>query len=289
MKNVAKIIVCTLCMVFAIFSCAKNESIHVDSSVTLDKLTASGKIGDTIKTRVNFTNNSIAKLVITKSIDGITNTDYKTEITVNGTSSGYDFSQMILSGDENGSLVYTFSGYDAGGKLIDASDLVVSVSLSGYPLLTKYDWKLTAETVDGTNTVNDKLWDNVYRLNPDYSWQYDWGASGPVNLEELNQYCSWKIIGSESKVDSLSFIKFGFLSTTPVYDTWKVAKLEGEDLWLSTTMDLSWLGLSAETPIVQRYVAIPKTADFTPYRGQNAADYNWAPCNPGTYKETTMP
>jgi len=266
-----------------LLACEEDSSIAIESKVALDKTTTSGKIGDVITANVTLKGRDVQKLVVTKSINGVPAPDFSVEIPLTAGNDSYPFSQMILAGDEEGTLVYTFSGFNGSGALIDASDLAVSVRLSGVPLLTRYDWRLAQQITGGDNTLTDAMRDNVYRLNADYSWQYDWGASGPTNFEDLNQYCAWKIIGNESQVDSIYLIKFGFLAATPTLEGYKVTKLEGEDLWLETTMDLSWLGLSAETPVIEKYIGIAKSSDFTPYRGANPADYSWGNCTPGAY------
>jgi hypothetical protein len=286
MKNVCKIILSVSCVLLIFFfSCEKDESIHHDSKVILDKLLFSGYTGDTIKATVTFGSPAIKKIVITKWVNGEQISDYRIEVSVNNISEVYEFQQEIAVGDEEGTLIYTFSGYDEDNKLIDASDLAVSVTLTDFGRLCKFDWKLTEQTTNGENTTSSEMLDNVYRLNNDFSWEYDWGDPAGAGWDVLNQYCAWKYIGTELKADSIYLIKFGFLSTTPTIDKYKVLKLDDTSLWIQTFMDLSWLGdpYTAETPVVEKYVAIPKSPDFTPYRGENPANYSWAPCTPGNY------
>jgi hypothetical protein len=285
MKNVFKIFGCILCTLPVFFSCEKDESIHLSSKVVLDKLSFKGYTGDTIRTTVTYKSADIKKLVITKSVNGEKVPGYETDITVNSISDNYIFKQEILVGDEEGTLVYTFSGYDSSNKLVDASDLAVAVTLTDFGRLCKFDWKLTEQTTNGSSTTTTEMLDNVYRLNKDLSWEYDWGDHAGAGWDVLNQYCSWKYIGSELKADSVYLVKFGFLATTPSIDKYKVIKLDDTNLWIQTFMDLSWLGdpYTAQTPVIEKYVAIPKSSNFTPYRGENAANYNWAPCHPGSY------
>lgn len=285
MKNVCKIIGTISCMLFLLFSCENNESIYRDSKVILDKLLFSGYTGDTIKATVTYGSADIKKLVITKWVNGEQVPGYEIIVPVNSTSDTYEFEQEIAVGDEEGTLIYTFSGYNAEDKLVDASDLAVSVTLTDFGRLSKFDWKLTEQTTNGDNTTTDAMLDNVYRLNSDLSWEYDWGDPAGAGWDVLNQYCAWKYIGTELKADSIYLIKFGFLSVTPTIDKYEVLRLDDFNLWIQTFMDLSWLGdpYTAETPVVEKYVAIPKSSDFTPYRGENPANYNWAPCLPGNY------
>ncbi len=285
MRNALNIFVIGLCLLFVTYSCQKDESIHIDSKVILDKLLFSGYTGDTIKAKVTFGNADIKKLEVTKWVNGNQVSGYKIDIPVNNVSDTYDFEQEIEVGDEEGTLVYTFSGYNASEELIDASDLAVSVTLNDYGRLCKFDWKLTEQTTNGDNTTTSAMLDNVYRLNKDLSWEYDWGDPSGAGLDVLNQYCAWKYIGNELKADSIYLIKFGFLSATPTIEKYQVIKLDDANLWIQTYLDLSWLGppYTATTPVVEKYVAVPKTSDFTPYRGSNPANYNWGPCTPGEY------
>lgn len=270
-----------LCFLFA-YSCMDDDSVSEESKVIPEKTTVAGKIGDVFEILVCFGSDEISQLVITKSIDGVKSDDYIKEVTVKGTSETYLFSQLIEAGDEEGILVYTLSGYDRSKNLIDASDIKVSVTLGGMPLLVKYDWKLMWQTTSGDDTTISTLTDNIYRFNKDYTWQFDWGEA-PTLTEELRQYCSWKIGGSESQVDSLYLVYFNFLAAVPTLEGYKVIKLEGDELWIETTMDLSWLGLSEETQVIEKYTAVVRSSDFTPYRNRNAGNYTWGDCQPGTY------
>ncbi len=285
MKNVCKIIGCISCMLLMLFSCEKNESIHRDAKVILDKLLFSGYTGDMIRATVTYGSSDIKKLVITKWVNGKQVPGYEINVPVNSISDSYEFEQEIEVGDEEGTLIYTFSGYSVEDKLIDASDLAISVTLTDFGRLSKFDWRLTEQTTNGDNTTTDVMLDNVYRLNSDLSWEYDWGDPAGAGFDVLNQYCAWKYIGTDLKADSIYLVKFGFLSTTPTIDKYEVLRLDDTNLWIQTFMDLSWLGdpYTTETPVVEKYVAIPKSSNFTPYRGENPANYSWASCTPGNY------
>ncbi|MDD2512182.1 MAG: hypothetical protein PHS71_02895 [Proteiniphilum sp.] len=285
MKNVCILIGFLSSMLLTLFSCGKDESIHQESKVKLEKLFFAGYTGDTIRTTVTFGSGEITKMVITKWVNGEQLPGFEIDVPVNSITDTYDFEQLIAVGDEEGTLVYTFSGYDVQDKLIDASDLVVSVTLTDFGRLSKFDWKLTGQTTNGDDTTTDEMLDNVYRLHSDLSWEYDWGDPAGAGFDVLNQYCAWKYIGTELKADSIYLIKFGFLSGTPTIDKYAVLRLDDAGLWIQTFMDLSWLGdpYTEETPVMEKFVAIPKSSDFTPYRGENPANYNWATCTPGNY------
>lgn len=285
MKNVCKMIGRISCLLLVFFSCESNESIHHDSKVILDKLLFSGYTGDTIRATVTYGSADIKRLTITKWVNGEQDFGYGTDVPVNSASDTYEFEQEIAVGDEEGTLIYSFSGYDAADKLIDASDLAISVTLTDWGRLCKHDWKLTEQKTNGENTTTQAMLDNVYRLSYDFSWEYDWGDPAGAGWDVLNQYCAWKYIGTELKADSIYLIKFGFLSNTPTFEKYKVLRLDDANLWIQTFMDLSWLGdpYTEETPVVEKFVAIPQSSDFTPYRGENPANYNWASCTPGNY------
>lgn len=282
MKNKFIILFIGICFSILFTTCEEDNNINIPSKVILDKLTTKGKIGDEITARVTFASDEINKLVVTKTIDGQEVADYRAEVSVTSASDKYEFVQMILAGDEKGTLVFTFSGYNAKDECLDASDLTVTVELSGTPLLLKYDWRLTRQSLDGDNGTTDAMTNNVYRFNDDYSWELDFG-SDPTIGEILSQYCAWKIAGNESKIDSIYLVKFNFLAEVPTFEGYKVLKLEGEDLWIETTMDLSWAGYSKETKVEERYVAVPKSPNFSPYGNEPAENYNWGPCTPGEY------
>ncbi|MDR1055432.1 MAG: hypothetical protein LBL90_06330 [Prevotellaceae bacterium] len=267
-------------LLLAIVSCTDDND--VQDKVILETTTFSGKTGDDINIKVTV-RDGINKLVVTKHVNGKQVEAYNKELALNNSEA--TFFEPIEVGDEVGTLVYSFTGYNISGAIVDISDLLVNVILTDLALIAKYDWLLVEETVNGEASADITLYDNVYRMHEDLSWQYDWGISGPVNFENLNQFCAWAYTGSDIVMDSIFFIHYGFLSNTPTYTKWKKAKLEGTDLWLMTVMDLSWLGgdYTTETPVIQKYAGISKSSDFTPYRGEPAENYNWATCEPGSY------
>ncbi|MCE5180039.1 MAG: hypothetical protein LLF81_12955 [Porphyromonadaceae bacterium] len=285
MKNVDKIIACISCMLLMFFSCERDESIKHNSEVILDKLLFSGYTGDMIRANVTYGNSDIKKLVITKWVNGEQVPGYEINVPVNSVSDTYEFEQEIEVGDEEGTLIYTFSGYSKENKLIDASDLAISVTLTDFGRLSKFDWRLTEQTTNGDDTTTDAMLDNVYRLNNDLSWEYDWGDPAGAGMDVLNQYCAWKYVGTDLKADSIYLIRYGFLSNTPTIDKYAVLRLDDANLWIQTFMDLSWLGdpYTEETPVIEKFVAVPKSSGFTPYRGENPANYSWASCTPGNY------
>lgn len=285
MKNRFIIIGCISSILLLFFSCEYNDSISRNSDVILDKLLFSGYTGDTIKATVTFGSDDIKKLIITKWVDGQQVPEYMISVPVNNTSDSYQFKQEIVVGDEEGALIYTFSGYADEDELVDVSDLAISVTLTDFGRLYKFDWKLTEQTTNGNNSTTNAMLDNVYRLNNNLSWQYDWGDPAGAGMDVLNQYCAWKYVGTELKVDSIYLIKFGFLSNIPTINKYKVLKLDNLSLWIQTFMDLSWLGdpYTVETPVIEKYVAIPKSTTFTSYRGKNPENYTWASCTPGGY------
>src|SRR5690554_4488989 len=190
MKNVDKIIGWVACMLLVLFSCEKNESIQRDSDVILDKLRFAGYTGDIIKVNVTYRNSDIKKLIITKWVNGEQVPGYETQVQVNDVSETYEFEQEIEVGDEEGTLIYTFSGYSKEGELIDASDLAISVTLTDFGRLSKFDWRLTDQTTNGENTTEEAMLDNVYRLKSDLGWEYDWGDPAGAGFDVLNQYCA---------------------------------------------------------------------------------------------------
>lgn len=284
MKTKLKIMVLSTILIIGFLSCGKDEKAN-ESIVVLEKTLYSGFTGDTIKMNVTAEGERIRKIIVTKWRSGVHESDYELNIPFSDLKDGYHFNQEIEIGDEEGVLVYLFSGYDDANEFIDASELVVSVTLTDLGRLLRYDWRLNEELTNGDDTMKEEKKDDVYRLNKDFSWEFDWGNPAGAGLDVLNQYCAWKYIGTELKADSIHFIKYGFLSTVPVIDKYEVLKLDDDNLWIQTFMDLSWLGepYTEETPVIQKFIAAPKTSDFTPYRGENIEDYNWASCEPGTY------
>lgn len=283
------------CSVFAavfvvassVTSCHSDDSIFTLPLLSLSKYTETVAIGDTVVVDINLRNAStVSTIKAVKAIDGKDSTPLCADINVTGTTFPYTFKHEIENGDEKGILVYSFLAKDATQKLIDASDLVMTVNIAQIPLLLKYDWKLISQIIQGEDYVEADMKDDIYRFNSDLTWQLDWGTVFSNNaLETLYSTCSWQPVMNGSKVDSLYMIKYNVFSpTVPIVTKYKVIQLENRKMILESRQDLSFLpGYAEDEKVCETYEPVSKTDDFTPYRGSNPDSYYIESCNPGSY------
>lgn len=271
---------------FVIMACS-DDSEKSSGCMNLSALSASVKIGDYLSVNLSLNKeNEIQKIVIKKTIDGKAVASYQKELNVKDLTFPYTFKEEIIAGDETGVLVYSFYGLDTSGQQVDASDIVVSVELAQLPLFLKYDWGLLSQTIQGSDFAEAYMKDDVYRFNPDMSWELDWGDIKSAGaLETLDSYCAWKAIMTGATVDSIYMIKYNIFSPkSPVVTKYKVLKLENRELILESRQDLSFLpGFAKDEKVTDKFQPISKSDDFTPYRGANPDSYFVESCNPGSY------
>ena len=248
---------------------------------------ASLQIGDILSVDLSLAQaDKLQTITVKKTIDGKEVSSYKRELNVKELSFPYKFTEEVIGGDEKGILVYSFYGMDGSGAVVDASDIVVTVALAELPLLLKYDWSLLSQTIQGADFAEPYMKDDVYRFNPDLSWELDWGDIKSAGaLETLDSYCAWKAICTGAVVDSLYMIKYNvFAPKTPKITKYKVLKLENRELILESRQDLSFLpGYAADEKVTEKFQPVSKSDDFTPYRGANPDNYIVGSCNPGSY------
>ena len=247
------------------------------------------KIGDSVSIQVSLSDPSrFSKILIKKTISGKEISDYTKELNVANLSFPYTFNAQVVSGDENGVVVYSFYGLDVNGAVVDASDLVLTVDLAELPLLLKYDWQLVQQMIQGEDFATPDLKDDIYRFNADLTLELDWGTIfSAAQLETLNSCCSWDVERTGEKIDSLYLVKYNiFQPNTPMITRYKVVKLADREMILESHQDLSSLGpdFSTDEIVTETYSPVSKSDDFTPYRGKNPDDYYVEACNPGPYK-----
>ena len=281
--------------IFALFGIASllfhscNDDDNTSHSLlSLSKLEDKVKIGDYTSVTISLDDaKQISKIIVKKTIEGKEIASYQKSLEVAQLTFPYEFREQIVDGDENGTVVYSFYGQDAQGNVVDAADLVLTVELAEIPLLLKYDWMLAAETIQGENTATQDLTDDVHRFNPDQTWQVDWGSVfSDWMLETLNSYCSWQVTTDGSKVKTLSVIHYNiFVPSVPVITTYNVLQLSDRKMILESFQDLSAFGdqYSDHEQVLDVYVAVSKSSEFTPYRGSNPDSYYVESCNPGSY------
>ncbi|SFG69886.1 hypothetical protein [Prevotella sp. KH2C16] len=267
-------------------SCSDDNS-QSGPRIYLSQLSLQTAVGDTISVDVTLRDQTaFSKIDVKKAIDGSPVNSYSRQINPRNTVFPYRFSEEVISGDETGNLIYSFYGYDDNGKLLDASDLVATVELAQIPLLLKYDWKLSSQIIQGDDYATADLTDDIYRFNPDLTWELDWGSVLSAGaLETLNSYCSWQVVMKGSTVDSLYMIKYNIFSpTVPIMTKYKVIQLANRKMILESRQDLSFLpGYAADEKVTETYEPVSKSTDFTPYRGSNPDSYIVGSCTPGNY------
>ena len=161
-----------------------------ENTLTLSSYDEKVKTGDKISVQIVLSNpNKFSKILVKKTISGKEVSDYKKVIDVKKDAFPYTFNENVISGDEKGIVVYSFYGLDANGRIVDASDLVLTVELAELPLLLKYDWQLVQQIIQGEDYATPDLKDDVYRFNPDLTFEMDWGTVlSTAQLETLNAY-----------------------------------------------------------------------------------------------------
>lgn len=259
------------------------------TSLTLSLYESKVKIGDMISVQISLSNpESVAKLVVKKSISGKEVEGYKKELNVKDVSFPYTFQEEVIAGDETGVVVYSFYGMNVDNSVVDASDLVLTVDLAELPLLLKYDWRLVQQIIQGEDWATPDLKDDVYRFNPDLTLELDWGTVfSAMQLETLNACCSWDVDQIGAKVENLYMVKYNIFSPTiPMITKFKVVQLADRKLVLESRQNLAGLGpdFSEDEVVREIYEPVSKTDDFTPYRGSNPDSYIIDACNPGSYK-----
>lgn len=273
-------------MSLAVFAC-NDENEKPSGLLNLSSLKSSVQIGDFLSVDLSLSQiERFQKIIVKKTIDGKEISSYQKELSVKDIVFPYQFKEEIVSGDETGVLVYSFYGMDENGQQVDASDVVITVALAELPLLLKYDWSLASQTIQGNEYAEAYMKDDIYRFNPDLTWELDWGDIKSAGaLETLDSYCSWKAISTGATVDSLYMIKYNvFAPASPVITKYKVLRLENRELILESRQDLSFLpGFAKDEKVTDKYQPVSKSDDFTPYRGANPDNYVVASCNPGSY------
>jgi hypothetical protein len=286
MKTTSKIlIVMGLCFALGFVSCKKDSK--DPSTISLDRTEVTGNVSDNFTVRVTTTGDEITTVKVTKFLDGKADANFAPV-----TLSSYEYVGSITLNDASaGAVLYTFTGYDAAGTQIDAADLTITVNLTGVALLLKYDWQRTNRIIVSWPCLADYEGEQisegspeleyVQRFNSDYSYQFDWGNTIP-DIPSI--YCAWTVKlnqTDDSKVDSLIIVKYD-LSDERKDDRFKVTKLTSSELWLETSTDFI-----CDLVEEQRYKAIPKSPNFTPYRGVSEEElpgYTTTRCQPGTYE-----
>lgn len=266
----------------------KSDDKSPTGMLTLSTTEGKVKIGDYAQTILTLEDAAVFDcIVITKSIEGKLIETYHKELNVKDLSFPYTFTEQVVDGDEKGTVVYSFYGQDATGHVVDAADLVLTIELAELPLLLKYDWILVSQTVKGEDTATPDLKDDVYRFNPDMTWELDWGTEfSAMALETLNSYCSWQVTTDGAKVKTLSTIHYNVFSPTiPTITTYNVLQLSDRKMVLESFMDLSAFGeeYSDHEQVLSTFATTSKTDDFTPYRGSNPDNYYIEACSPGSY------
>lgn len=268
-----------LCLALGFVSCNKDDK--DPSTLSLDRTEVTGNVGENFTVKVTTTGDEITTVKVTKFLDGTADANFTTVSgSINGSS--YEYVGNIASNDVlAGAVLYTFTGYNAAGTQVDAADLTVTINLTGTALLLKYDWKRTSRLVtwpllgmDEVEDIKDPEKEYIYRFNPDYSWQFDWGSTIP---DFPSVYCAWKPISSATNpVDSLVLVRYN-LNDERSDEVGKITRLTRDELWIKIYTE-AW-DLTEE----QKYVAIAKSPNFTPYRGVDPAEYASQNCNPGSY------
>ncbi len=291
MKTLKKFLFIPIVMGIAlsVFMACNDDNDTKDVLLTLSSYEESVKIGDVVSVQLSLSNpEKFSQVLIKKSISGKEVSSYKKELNVADEVFPYTFTEEVVSGDEDGIVVYSFYGLDPNGFIADASDLVLTVDLAELPLLLKYDWQLVQQTIQGEDFATPDLKDDLYRFNPDLTFEMDWGTIlSTAQLETLNACCAWDVDRTGEKVDSLYMIKYNiFQPNTPMITKYRVVKLADREMVLESRQDLSALGpeFSTDEIVTETYSPVSKTDDFTPYRGQNPDSYFVEACNPGTYK-----
>ena len=285
-KTLSMLILSCFSFILLNTSCDNNDE-HDTQLLILSTTKVTAKMNEDFSVDITLNNKeSFQNIIVEKTISGKKIESYHKTLNVAEIQFPYTFKEEVVPEDETGVVVYSFYGMTANGSQLDASDVIVSVNITQLYRLLKYDWKLASQIIQKEEYAEPYMKDDVYRFNEDWSWELDWGGTLSASaLETLDSYCGWKMIGTDEKIDSIYMIKYNIFSpANAVVTKYKVISLQDEELVLESRQDLSFLpGFSDQEPIQETYIAEPKSADFTPYRGSDPNSYKVEACKPGTY------
>lgn len=287
-KLILTLFSCIMVVSTMIISCDDNNSYQRPDIVQLSAKKLTVKVDEELSVEITLADQSqIKTILVEKTREGKKVEDFSpVRLDVSAIQFPYTFTDIVTMEDEEGIPVYSFYGLDANDNIIDTTDLVVNIEVTQLKRLQKFDWKITAQVIAGKNIFiddpNHEASDNTFRYNADWSWEYDWGTK--TGLEVLNATCAYKIIGTENRIDSIYTIHYSiFDPNTPVVTKYKVGKIDEATLELESIQDLSAFDYSSEELVIDKFIAVPKSSNFIPYRGSDPAGYVIPSCNPGSY------
>lgn len=284
-KRVLGFVSC-LVMIAMMLSCGKDNEV-VSHLLTLSEYSASVSIGEDVAVGVNLSNPSAVSYIdVRKAIAGQIVEDFSDRINVAGSTFPFNYIYQVQPEDAAGVTVCSFYAQDASGQQLDAADLVMEVAIAQIPLLLKYDWQMVSQIIKGEDLAKEYMKDDLFRYNPDLTWEKDWGSVISVDgMETLDATCAWKAVMDGARIDSIYTVKYNIFSPgIPVITGYKVLQCENRKLVLESHQDLSFVaGYDKDERVVETFEAVSQTDDFTPYRGSDPASYFIENCNPGSY------
>ncbi len=188
------------------FSCKKDEE-RVTTSIALDKTdTGPHDIGETVTASVTIVAEQVAKCMYYKVVDLVRSDsmDITSALTQTGTTFTYDFSYVLATGDDVGTLGFEFVITDDLGVMQTAS-ILVTTNLSVPGMFIKSDWTITAE--------DHPVWGDllaahdaakIFRFSADGMYQVD---LSPAHAGKNHHFCYWVYKETPSNGDTLAVLR----------------------------------------------------------------------------------
>jgi len=241
-------------------SCDDDESFDMPT-LTLSQTAVTASPGEIVSVDINATTDGGFKNMVVKKLwDGA----MQSEETLTTLPSTYDYTVTEADADHIVTLNFTLT--DNQGKTA-AKDLVITVELTPGQLLLKYNWRLSEEIRKKTNQndINDAYTDDVYRFNADGTYNKSVGAKQDDFGDSWFNYCYYDLNETTMRLLMSRTGAFG----EEVTDTLNIKLIDDTKMHA----DVTYYDLDVFDPTYdkvelyeKRFVAVPKTGTFDPYK-----------------------
>ncbi|MFT6866257.1 MAG: hypothetical protein ACJA08_001086 [Cyclobacteriaceae bacterium] len=248
-------------------SCSDDESFN-DPEISLSSTATTAAPGQEVTVTVTaIIDATFESIVVTKLWDG---NSEGTETITTLTSDTFTYSYTVLGEDAEHILSFNFLITDSEGKSASV-DWIITVELTPGQLLLKYNWRLSAEIRQKTNTddINSAYSDDVYSFNEDGTYAKNNADTKDDFNDSWYNYCFYDLNETTLR---LLMSRTGAFGEDNV-DTLNITTISDSQL----IADVTYYGLDAlntgneTTPyeaveeFEKQFSAVAKTASFDPY------------------------
>jgi len=248
-------------------SCDEDEDFAAPT-LSLSGNEATASPGEEVAVTVTMTTDGgFQKLVVTKLWDGVKQSEESFDAPL-----AAPYTYTVTDGDADHILTLNFTVTDNEGRTA-SSELIITVELTPLQLLLKYNWRLSEEIRKKTsqNDISDPYTDDVYRFNPDGTYNKSIGEKADNFNDIWFNYCYYDFNEETMKLLMSRTGAFG----EEVTDTLRVTVIDDTKLYA----DVTYYGLDVFDPTYdpaeeyeKRFVAVAKTSTFDPYKPGAADD-----------------